>query len=57
MINSTTDTLYPYNDMYVNAIYYTNYAEISSIMYSIKWGKAIHPDGISIKHISQGIVL
>ena len=53
LFNSTTDIPYPYNTINVNDIEYTNYAEISSIIKSIKGGKDIGPDGISIEHISH----
>ena len=48
LFNSTTDIPYPYNTINVNDIEYTNYADISSIIKSIKGGKAKGPDGISI---------
>ena len=53
LFKSTTDIPYPYNIINVNDIEYTNYAAISSIIKSIKGGKAISPDGISIEHISH----
>ena len=53
LFKSTTDIPYPYNTINVNDIEYTNYAKIASIIKSIKGGKAICPEGISIENISH----
>ena len=53
IFNSTNSIPYPYNKSNVNEIVYTNTVEISSIIDSIKGGKSVGPDGISIEHISN----
>ena len=53
IFNSTNSIPYPYNKINVNEIVYTNTVEISSIIDSIKGGKSVGPDGISIEHISN----
>ena len=45
--------IYIYIYIYINEIVYTNTVEISSIIDSIKGGKSVGPDGISIEHISN----
>ena len=51
IFNSINSIPYPYKHINVNEIVYTNSFEISSIIYSIKGGKSVGPDGISIEHI------
>ena len=53
IFNSTNSIPFPYNKINVNEIVYTNTVEISSIIDSIKGGKSVGPDGISIEHISN----
>ena len=53
IFNSTNSIPYPYNKINVNEIVYTNTVEISSIIDSIKGGKYLGHDGISIEHISN----
>ena len=45
MFNSTADVPYLYTNSNGNDIEYTNSDEISSIIYSLKYDKAICPDG------------
>ena len=51
IFNSTNSIPYPYNQINVNDIVYTNSVEISSIIDSITCGKSLGPDGISLEHI------